>query len=80
MDFLFLCPHSTHSESTSTASQLTSTASQKGKDLNKVPLLLQDLDWCKPKTLLAKSFIFACIKPNFVFFLQLAVRDAKHNN
>ena len=28
---------------TSTASQLTSPASQKSKDLNKVPLLLQDL-------------------------------------
>ena len=32
-----------HGESTSTASQLTSPASQKSKDLNKVPLLLQDL-------------------------------------
>ena len=32
------------SESTSTASQLTSSASQKIKDLNKVSLLLQDLD------------------------------------
>jgi len=31
-----------HGESTSTASQLTSSASQKSKDLNKVPLLLQD--------------------------------------
>ena len=30
-------------ESTSTASQLTSPASQKSKDLNKVPLLFQDL-------------------------------------
>ena len=30
-------------ESTSTASQQTSTASQLNKDLNKVPLLLQDL-------------------------------------
>ena len=30
-------------ESTSTASQLTSPASPKSKDLNKVPLLLQDL-------------------------------------
>ena len=34
-----------HGESTSTASQLTFPASQKSKDLNKVPLLLQDLDW-----------------------------------
>ena len=34
-----------HGESTSTASQLTSPASQKSKDLNKVPLLLQDLDY-----------------------------------
>ena len=33
-----------HGESTSTASQLTSPASQKSKNLNKVPLLLQDLD------------------------------------
>ena len=33
-----------HGESTSTASQLTSPASQKSKDLDKVPLLLQDLD------------------------------------
>ena len=33
-----------HGESTSTASQLTSPASQKSKDLNKVPLLLQDLE------------------------------------
>ena len=33
-----------HEESTSTTSQLTSPASQKSKDLNKVPLLLQDLD------------------------------------
>ena len=33
-----------HGESTSTASQLTSPDSQKSKDLNKVPLLLQDLD------------------------------------
>ena len=33
-----------HGESTSTASQLTSPASQKSKDLNKVSLLLQDLD------------------------------------
>ena len=32
-----------HGERTSTASQLTSPASQKSKDLNKVPLLLQDL-------------------------------------
>ena len=32
-----------HGESTSTSSQLTSPASQKSKDLNKVPLLLQDL-------------------------------------
>ena len=32
-----------HGESTSTVSQLTSPASQKSKDLNKVPLLLQDL-------------------------------------
>ena len=31
-------------ESTSTASKLTSPASQKTKDLNKVSLLLQDLD------------------------------------
>ena len=34
-----------HGESTSTASQLTSPASKKSKDLNKVSLLLQDLDW-----------------------------------
>ena len=34
-----------HGESTSTASQLTSPASQKSKDLNKVPLLLQNLGW-----------------------------------
>ena len=33
-----------HGESTPTASQLTSPASQKSKDLNKVLLLLQDLD------------------------------------
>ena len=33
-----------HGKSTSTASQLTSPASQKSKDLNKVLLLLQDLD------------------------------------
>ena len=33
-----------YGESTSTASQLTSPASQKSKDLNKVLLLLQDLD------------------------------------
>ena len=33
-----------HGESTSIASQLTSPASQKSKDLNKVSLLLQDLD------------------------------------
>ena len=32
-----------HGERTSTASQLTSPANQKGKDLNKVSLLLQDL-------------------------------------
>ena len=32
-----------HGESTSTATQLTSPASQKSKDLNEVPLLLQDL-------------------------------------
>ena len=32
-----------HGESISTASQLTFPASQKSKDLNKVPLLLQDL-------------------------------------
>ena len=35
--------HFQHGEGTSTASQLTSPASQKSKDLNKVPLLLQDL-------------------------------------
>ena len=35
-----------HGESTSTASQLSSPASQKSKDLNKVPLLLQDLEHC----------------------------------
>ena len=34
-----------HGESTSTASQLISPASQKSKDLNKVPFLLQDLDF-----------------------------------
>ena len=33
-----------HGESTSTASQLTPPASQKSKDLNKVSLILQDLD------------------------------------
>ena len=33
-----------HGESTSTASQLTSPASQKSRDLNKVLLLLQDLE------------------------------------
>ena len=33
-----------HGESTSTASQLTSPASQKSYDLNKVSLLLQDLE------------------------------------
>ena len=33
-----------HGRSTSTASQLTPPASQKSKDLNKVSLLLQDLD------------------------------------
>ena len=32
-----------HGENTSTAGQLTSPASQKSNDLNKVPLLLQDL-------------------------------------
>ena len=36
-----------HGESTSTASQLTSPASQKSKDLNKVLLLLQDLESIK---------------------------------
>ena len=41
-----------HGESTSTASQLTSPASQKSKDLNKVPLLLPDLD---PKPLICIS-------------------------
>ena len=34
-----------HGESTTTATQLTSPASQKSKDLNEVPLLLQDLGW-----------------------------------
>ena len=34
-----------HEEITSTASQQTSTASQLNKDLNKVPLLLQNLGW-----------------------------------
>ena len=43
-----------HGESTSTASQLTSPASQKSKDLNKVPLLLQDLGL--NKVLLNKVF------------------------
>ena len=38
LDFYFW-----HGESISTASQLTSTASQKSQDLNKVPLLLQNL-------------------------------------
>ena len=38
-----------HGESTSTASQLTSPASQKSKDLNKVLLLLQDLDQTPPQ-------------------------------
>ena len=33
-----------YGESTSTASQLTTQASQKSKDLNKVSLLLKDLD------------------------------------
>ena len=33
-----------HGESTSTASHLTSPAGQKSKDLDKVPLLLQDLE------------------------------------
>ena len=36
-----------HGESTSTASQLNSPASQKSKDLNKVLLLLQDLEYCR---------------------------------
>ena len=39
LDFYFR-----HGKSTSTASQLTSPASQKSKDLNKVPLHLQDLE------------------------------------
>ena len=40
-----------HGESTSTASLLTSPASQKSKDLNKVSLLLQDLELevCLPR-------------------------------
>ena len=42
---------------TSTASQLTSLASQKSKDLNKVPLLLQDLG-CKA---VSKGAIGKCI-------------------
>ena len=42
-----------HGENTSTASQLTSPASQKSKDLNKVSLLLQDLDHTTP---LQKTF------------------------
>ena len=40
LDFYFR-----HGESTSTASQLTSPASQKSQDLNKIPLLLQNLDF-----------------------------------
>ena len=38
------CFYFQHGESTSTASQLASPASQKSKDLNKVLLLLQDLE------------------------------------
>ena len=42
--FRYLVFYFQHGESTSTANQLTSPASQKSKDLNKVLLLLQDLD------------------------------------
>ena len=51
-----------HGESTSTASQLTSPASQKSKDLNKVSLLLQDLDPLTPLML-----IFSWIKNSHDF-------------
>ena len=42
--FRYLDSYFRHGEITFTASQLTSPASQKSKDLNKVLLLLQDLD------------------------------------
>ena len=45
-----------HGEITSTASQLTSPASQKSKDLNKVLLLLQDLD---------PTFMINCARTGF---------------
>ena len=47
LDFYFR-----HGESTSTASQLTSQASQKSKDLNKVSLLLQDLEYDAKKVII----------------------------
>ena len=44
MKMKFSITYYTFGESTSTAHRLTFPASQKSKDLNKVPLLLQDLD------------------------------------
>ena len=49
-----------HGESTSTASQLTSPASQKSKDLNKVPLLFQDLGCVSSYNLRVHRIHFMC--------------------
>jgi len=54
-----------HGESTSTASQLTSPASQKSKDLNKVPLLLQDLELYKAGQ---KAQLLAAFYPGVTLF------------
>ena len=62
-----------HGESTSTASQLTSPASQKSKDLNKVSLLLQDLDPTSLDDESWKSFFFS------VLYRQVKARSCKRS-
>ena len=49
-----------HGESTSTSSQQTNTASQLSKEINKVPLLLQNLDtdsWTSRVAFIAESLL-----------------------
>ena len=61
-----------HRESTSTASQLTSPASQKSKDLNKVSLLLQDLNLKLHMTTCIQGLVKGaelCLNPYFFGWL-----------
>ena len=70
-----------HGESTSTASQLTSPASQKSKDLNKVPLLLQDLGLVNPSVSLHFNlYVWYCGKVNCISRLLIRIKKTLNLN